>query len=169
MKPIVMKQQMITDFYMEYQARLQSFAIARLGNKEEAEDLVQDVFVKLMCYEGIVNAATIQSFVFTITNNEIKNILRRRICRHRVEDNIAYETVLQYCPVEHMAEFHDILHLVRYCMNKLSPSCAKVYRMTLFDDMSAGDISKNLGVSKRTVESQLFTSRKQMRRMMKAI
>ena len=51
-------------------------------------------------------------------------------------------------------------------VDKLSPTCAKVYRMSLFDDMTAGDIAEELQVSKRTVESQLFTSRKQMRAMM---
>ena len=56
--------------------------------------------------------------------------------------------------------------MVNDSMARLSPACAKVYRMSLFDDMTAGDIAEELQVSKRTVESQLFTSRKQMRAMM---
>lgn len=166
MKPTtVTQQQMIADFYKEYQVKLVNFAVARLGNWQEAEDLVQDVFVKLMTYDGIINKTTIRSFVFTITNHEVMNILRRRVCRHKVEENVAYEQELQHCAVE----YHDTLRMVNYCVDQLTPSCAKVYRMTLFDGKCAGEIAKELNVSKRTVESQLLTSRKKVRMMLQAI
>lgn len=166
MKPTtVTQQQMIADFYKEYQVKLVNFAVARLGNWQEAEDLVQDVFVKLMTYDGIINKTTIRSFVFTITNHEVMNILRRRACRHKVEENVAYEQELQHCVVE----YHDTLRMVNYCVDQLTPSCAKVYRLTLFDGKCAGEIAKELNVSKRTVESQLLTSRKKVRMMLQAI
>lgn len=76
--------QMIANFYTVYQADLVNFAISRLGNREESEDLVQDVFIKMMSFE----------------------------------------------------------------------------------DMVTGDIALEMNVSKRTVESQLFTSRKQVRVML---
>lgn len=76
--------QMIANFYTVYQADLVNFAISRLGNREESEDLVQDVFIKMMSFE----------------------------------------------------------------------------------DMATGDIALEMNVSKRTVESQLFTSRKQVRAML---
>ena len=170
MKPTtVTQQQMIADFYKEYQVKLVYFAVARLGNWQEAEDFVQDVFVKLMTYDRIINKTTIRSFVFTITNHEVMNILRRRVCRHKVEENVAYEQELQHCAVERVVEYHDTLRMVNYCVDQLTPSCAKVYRMTLFDGKCAGEIAKELNVSKRTVESQLLTSRKKVRMMLQAI
>lgn len=170
MKPTtVTQQQMIADFYKEYQVKLVNFTVARLGNWQEAEDLVQDVFVKLMTYEGIINETTVRSFIFTITNHEIMNILRRRACRHKVEESVMYEQELQCSAVERVVEYHDTLRLVNRCVEQLTPSCAKVYRMTLFDGKCAGDIAKELNVSKRTVESQLLTSRKKIRTMLQAI
>ena len=161
--------QMIADFYTVYQAELVNFATSRLGNREESEDLVQDVFIKMMSFEGMINEATIKSFAFTIAANKIKDHLRRRIFRHKMEENAKYELELQHSHVERMAEYHDTLRMVNDSMARLSPACAKVYRMSLFDDMTAGDIAERLNVSKRTVESQLFTSRKQVRTMMQAV
>ena len=170
MKPIITtQQQMIADFYKENQEKLVNFAVARLGNWQEAEDLVQDVFVKLMTYDGIINETTVRSFIFTITNHEIMNILRRRACRHKVEESVMYEQELQCSAVERVVEYHDALRLVNRCVEQLTPSCAKVYRMTLFDGKCAGEIAKELNVSKRTVESQLLTSRKKIRMMLQAI
>ena len=96
----------------------------------------------------------------------MKDVLRRRIFRHQLEESKKYEMELQHSHAERLAEYHDTLRIVNQNVDKLSPTCAKVYRMSLFDDMTAGDIAEELQVSKRTVESQLFTSRKQMRVMM---
>ena len=158
--------QIIAAFYTIHQNELVNFATSRLGNREEAEDLVQDAFFKMMTFEGIINEATIKSFAFTITANKIKDHLRRRIFRHKMEENAKYEMELQHSLVERMAEYHDTLRMVNDSMARLSPACAKVYRMSLIEDMTAGDIAQEMNVSKRTVESQLFTSRKQVRAML---
>ncbi|MHC6730737.1 RNA polymerase sigma factor [Segatella copri] len=158
--------QMIANFYTVHHAELVNFATSRLGNREESEDLVQDVFIKMMSFEGMINEETIKSFAFTIAANKIKDHLRRRIFRHQMEESKMYEMELQHSHAERLAEYHDTLRIVNQNVDKLSPTCAKVYRMSLFDDMTAGDIAEELQVSKRTVESQLFTSRKQMRAMM---
>lgn len=158
--------QMIANFYTVYLADLVNFAISRLGNREESEDLVQDVFIKMMSFEGMINKETIKSFAFTIAANKIKDHLRRRIFRHKMEENAKYEMELQHSYVERVAEYHDTLRMVNDSMARLSPACAKVYRMSLFEDMPTGDIALEMNVSKRTVESQLFTSRKQVRAML---
>ena len=158
--------QIIANFYTVYQAELVNFAISRLGNREESEDLVQDVFIKMMSFEGMINKETIKSFAFTIAANKIKDHLRRRIFRHKMEENAKYEMELQHSHVERVAEYHDTLRMVNDSMARLSPACAKVYRMSLFEDMTTGDIAQETNVSKRTVESQLFTSRKQVRAML---
>ena len=158
--------QIIANFYTVYQAELVNFAISRLGNREESEDLVQDVFIKMMSFEGMINKETIKSFAFTIAANKIKDHLRRRIFRHKMEENAKYEMELQHSHVERVAEYHDTLRMVNDSMARLSPACAKVYRMSLIEDMTAGDIAQEMNVSKRTVESQLFISRKQVRAML---
>ena len=158
--------QIIANFYTVYQAELVNFAISRLGNREESEDLVQDVFIKMMSFEGMINKETIKSFAFTIAANKIKDHLRRRIFRHKMEENAKYEMELQHSHVERVVEYYDTLRMVNDSMARLSPACAKVYRMSLFEDMTTGDIAQEMNVSKRTVESQLFTSRKQVRAML---
>lgn len=158
--------QIIAAFYTVHQKELVNFATSRLGSREEAEDLVQDAFIKMMTFEGIINEATIKSFAYTITANKVKDVLRRRIFRHQMEESKKYEIELQHSNAERLAEYHDALRIVNAGISRLSPVCAKVYRMSLYDDMTAGDIAEELQVSKRTIESQLFTSRKQMRAMM---
>lgn len=163
------QRQLIADFYTAYYAELVNFTTARIGNREESEDLVQEVFIKLMDFDGMINETTVKSFAFTIAANKIKDVLRRRIFRHQMEESKKYEMELQHSNVERVAEYHETLTIVNRSIERLSPACAKVYRMSFFDDMPVGDIAEKLNVSKRTVEAQLFTSRKQVRTMMKKV
>ena len=163
---------MIADCYTTFRAELVNFAAVRLGNRQESEDLVQDVFVKMMTFEGLVCEATVKAFAergaaVVIAANKIKDCLRRRIFRHQMEESRKYEMELQHSPAERTAEYHDTLRLVNEHIARLSPTCGKVYRMSLFGGMTAGDIAEQLQVSKRTIESQLLTSRKQLRAMLK--
>lgn len=166
-KPVNNQRLLIANIYTTYHDELVGFATVRLGNHDEAQDLVQDAFIKMMDYEGLIGEATAKSFAFTITANKIKDTLRRRIFRRRMEEGKRYEMQLQYDSVERVVEYRETALRMQRGIDSLSPSCARVYRMSLFEDMTAGDISAQLGVSKRTVESQLFTSRKKMREYMR--
>ena len=88
---------------------------------------------------------------------------------HQMEESKMYEQELQHCAVERVAEYHNTLRIVNHCVDQLTPSCVKVYRMSLFDGKCAGEIVKNLNVSKRPIESQLLSSRKKVRMMLLAI
>lgn len=114
---------MIANFYTVHYAELVNFATSRLGNREEGEDLIQDVFIKMMSFEGMINEETIKSFAFTIAANKVKDLLRRRIFRHKMEENAKYEMELQHSHVERMAEYHDTLRMVNDSMARLSCLC----------------------------------------------
>lgn len=157
------QRQLIADCYTAHLNELMSFATSRLGSREEAEDTVQDAFVRMMGYEEMICGATVKSFVFTIVANKIKDQLRRRIFRNKMEKSIKYEMSLQHCKAEHAAEYHDTKHRLERCIANLTPACAKVYRMSLFLDMTTADIAQELNTSKRTVEGQLLTARKRVR------
>lgn len=101
---VICQQQVIANFYTVHHAELVNFATSRLGNREEAEDLVQDAFIKMMTFEGIINEATIKSFAYTITANKVKDVLRRRIFRHQLEESKKYEMELQHSQAERLAE-----------------------------------------------------------------
>lgn len=161
------QQQIIAECYTAHLDEMVNYAASRLGNRQESEDLVQDIFVKMMTYEGIICKATVRAFAFTLIANKIKDLLRRRIFRARMEEHTKYEMCLQYSPAERIVDYHDRLRCLESCIDRLSPACAKVYRMNLFDDMATADIARKLNVSKRTVEAQLFTARKQVRNNMR--
>ena len=85
MKNITMKStQLIEDSYTNYHHSIYLYIYYRIGNKEEAEDLAQDVYVRLMDYNRILCLETIKYFIFTIARNLVNDYLRRYYKRQEV-------------------------------------------------------------------------------------
>lgn len=169
MEPQTDNARLTASAYTAHRDELLRFATSRLGNPQEAEDLVQDAFLSLMDYEGLINEATVKSFVFTITANKVRDALRRRIFRRNAESHKQHELERTYASAEQTAEYHEVVGMLRQGIRRLSPACARVYTMSLFEDKAAADIAGQLHVSKRTVEAQLFTSRKAIRQYMRML
>lgn len=67
MKNISMKSiQLIKDSYTNYHHSVYLYLYYKIGHKEEAEDLAQDVYVRLMDYDRMLCAETIKYFILPL-------------------------------------------------------------------------------------------------------
>lgn len=159
--------QTVAGIYAACRDELVHFATARLGSREDGEDAVHDAFVKMLEYDDIITPATARSFAFTITANKVTDRLRRRAFRHGVERDAPYLAETGCDTVTRTVEYHETLRRVERGIGALPPARARIYRMSLYGGMAAGDIAGELRISKRTVEAQLFSSRKMMRELLR--
>lgn len=158
---------LIADSYKNYQHSVFLYIYYKIGNKEEAEDLTQDVFLKLMDYQQMLRADTIKFFIFTISRNLVYDYLRHHYKRLEVTSYI-YEQQETYTDiVEEQIIADDLLQLEKRKVVQLSEQRRKVYVMARFEDKTASEISQALNLSSRTVENHLFTSRKEIRECMR--
>ena len=96
MKNISMKStQLIEDSYTNYHHSVYLYIYYKIGHKEEAEDLAQDVYVRLMDYGRMLCAETIKYFIFTIARNLVTDYLRRYYKRQEVTSYL-YEHTATY-------------------------------------------------------------------------
>ena len=65
------------DFYQKYRNLVLVFIMSRIPHKYEAEDLVQDVFIRLWENWTFVNKSTVWSLLFTIARNIVIDKIRR--------------------------------------------------------------------------------------------
>ena len=83
--------QLVASAYEEYFDKVYRYIYFKINNREEAEDLAQDVFVRLMNYNQIICTDTIKFFIFTIARNLLK--IGRASCRERGEDRLVNTVV----------------------------------------------------------------------------
>lgn len=158
--------QLIADSYERYRASVYLYIYNRVNNKEEAEDLSQDVFVRLMDYKQMLRPDTVKFFIYTISRNLVNDYLRRYYKKQEVTSYMYDVVKVAHDEVESGVIADDLLTLEKRRIAFLPLQRRKIYVMSRFEDKSIMDISEELNLSRRTVENHLFISRREVREYM---
>lgn len=158
---------LISEAFEKYHSHILNYVNYKIENYDDAEDLVQDTFVRLLECGKLICEDTIKSFIFTIAHNLVADYLRRRykkqeITSYMMESSAAVDYSSESVIIAKDLETHE-----KAVMSLLPPQRKKIYYMNRFMDMSAEDISMKLCLSKRTVENHLFIGRKEIREYIK--
>lgn len=160
-------QQLITDAYKEYRLPIFHYVYCKLGNKEEAEDMTQETFLRLLDYSLMVREDTVKCFLFTIARNLVMDYLRRYYRKQEMLAFLMEEDAMSPSDVESTVIAGEIQHLEFMKVQALPPCRKRVYLMSRFEDKTADDIALELNISKRTAERHIFMGRKEVREYIK--
>ncbi|WP_291601736.1 sigma-70 family RNA polymerase sigma factor [Bacteroides sp.] len=159
--------QLIENSYKSYHRSVYLYIYYRISNKEEAEDLSQDVFLRLMDYKQVLSPDTVKHFIYTISRNLVIDYLRHHYKRQEVYSYI-YDSMEKSSNVtESEIIARDLSVLEKQKLSRLPLQRRKIYEMSRFQEKSSSEISMELNLSRRTVEGHLFISRKEMREYIK--
>lgn len=167
MKDITMTStQLIADSYTSYHHSVYLYICHKINSKEEAEDLSQDVFLRLMDYKPMLRRDTVKYFLFTIARNLVTDYLRRYYRRQEISSYL-YDIAEQISnETESQIITNDLRMHEERKLRLLPQQRRKIYEMTRFEDKSVTDISLELNLSRRTVENHLHIGRKEVREYM---
>lgn len=153
--------------FNDYKSQLLGYINHRINNPDDAEDLVQDTFVRLLECGKMLRDDTVKSFIFTIANNLVVDYLRRyykkqEIASYMMESAISVVRSAESDVIAGDLRKHEVLK-----MSTLPIQRKRIYYMSRFMDMSVDEISEKLSLSRRTVENHLFIGRKEVREYIK--
>lgn len=135
--------------------------------EDTCEDLVQEVFVKILNLDVIIEEQ-LKGMAVTIAYQKRIDYLRHRAYINKVHNEGGWQMERSYTNME--AEVDDILQAEMKVIRCFSETDSKIYQMSRFEDMSADEIVLHTNLSKRAVESRLYRTRNQVReRVRKAI
>ena len=156
-------QSIIVDSYIEYYSRLVDFITYRIHTGCDAEDLAQDVFVRLMEYKQMLCEDTVKHFIYTISRNIVTDYLRRYYKAREISSYLYDETSSCTNETEEIVWANDISSLEKKKLATFPRQRKQIYYLTRFEGLSSVETATRLNVGKRTVECHLFIARKEMR------
>ncbi len=152
------------EVYKRYALKLYAFSLKYLKSKEEAEELVQSVFLKVWeNQQNLKRDTSFKSFLFTIAYNEICNLFRQRsYLRKFIESSLISN---QEASGESEAQIEALFireHLDRI-VAKLPEKQRIIFQKSRQDGKSTKEIAAELGLSPGTVDNYLSESLKFIR------
>ena len=160
--------QIIADYYTAHRDELLIFVSSRLGGHPLAEDIVQDVFTRLLTSDKLITEVTLPCLVYTMARNLITDFYRRRHTYEEYEHFIK-GTCSEEFAMESVISARELMERMERSLARLPEKCREVYRMHIYGGMKVGEISRQLGDSYKSVEHRLGTARKYVRQYLKAI
>ena len=138
----------ITRSYEEYYQVILTYITYRITHRYEAEDLTQDVFVRLLDYKQMLRPDTVKYFLFTIARNIVIDYIRRYYKKQEI-DSYIYDTMSTTMERTRLAAMPEQRRLI--------------YTLNRFENKTSPEIANELNLSCRTVENHLFLGRREMR------
>lgn len=159
--------QLIAETYEKYRQSVFFYMYIRVNDKEEAEDLTQDTFLRLLDYQPMLRLDTIKYFIFTIVRNLVNDYLRRFYKWQEVSSYMYEVSPVYSTEGESRIIADDLEQVEKLKLVSLPPQRRTIYQMNRFEDKSVSDIADALNLSPRTVENHLFIGRREIREFMK--
>lgn len=154
--------------YQRYAGRLYAFSMKYLKSKEEAEELVQSVFLKLWeTQKKLKKETSFKSYLFTIGYNEICNIFRRRKYQLNFLANLSFKSSEASGETEEQIDFVFKKEQVDQIIAQLPEKHRTVFLKSRKEGKSTKEISDELNLSKGTVDNYISESLKFIRTNLK--
>ena len=152
---------------MPHSRRMFAVAFRYLQRPEEAEDLLQDVMMKLwQIRDNLPPDKELLPFLLTVVRNLCLDRLRsRQIKDDTIEDVDISLDYIQPLDIDDKVEEKDRLRHLLGLINQLPPDQQKVLRLRAIDDLSTDEIAKQLNITPENVRQLLSRARKRLRDM----
>ena len=157
------------ELYDGYVTKIYRFVYFKVSNKEEAEDLVSEIFLKSWYYLTGDNAKEVKSFsgfIYRMARNMIVDLYRERARNREVpESSIEQLSFLEKSIEEKImiqSDTEQILRKLKY----LKQEYQDVVLLKYMEELSAPEIAHILGKSKTNVRVTLHRAMKIIREMM---
>lgn len=152
--------------FNRYRDSLYKLYIQRIGNNEDIDDLLQEIFVKVFIgMERYDHNYTFGQWIYTIARNTFIDYVRKRKDSISI-DNLPAAGALSSSgyvpsPEEKVINMQQRTQLEHY-MNRLSAQYRKLITLRFFKEYSYEEIASELGIPLGTVKTQIHRARAQL-------
>ncbi|QGY47575.1 RNA polymerase sigma-70 factor [Maribellus comscasis] len=148
--------------YNKYCPKLHQFVFMYLKQDEDAEEIVQEVFLKIWASRAKIDVfSSFESFLFTIAYNETMSLLRKRVSDRKSKEYLkSLQQIDNADQIIDEIQFNELNKRIENLLNQLTPRQKEIYLLSRKDGLTHIEIAQKLHISESTVNNHLVKSLK---------
>lgn len=137
--------------FREHNRALVSFLAARLGSEQEAREVAQEAYVRLLRLDQPSASSFLRAHLFHIAANLAIDRLRQRAFHARTPLNDLFEDLLFTPTPEHQALATEEIDVMRRALRELPAKSSRAFTLYLLAGRNIRSVAQEMGMAERSV------------------
>lgn len=149
-----------------YSSKLFGFAFKYFRNESDAEELVQEVFVKVWeNRQSLKSEYSFRSYLFTIALNQIRKYYNKKAASLRYLESLSAETVTS--EAGNNENYELALQKLNSIIDTMPPRRREIFIKSKLEGKSSKEVASELNITPGTVDNQVSEAIRFIRNQMK--
>lgn len=140
--------------------KVYKFILSLVKREAEAKDIAQDVFIKIWIKrKKLRKVESIDNYLFISARNSTLDFFRKASVKNEVaQSDIIDSMFASQLSFDSLKSIEDKskVEYIKSLIEKMPPRRRDIFMMSRFDGIANDDIASIMGISKKTVENQLY-------------
>lgn len=156
------------EIYNRYWYKLFGVAFNETGAKEEAEELVHDLFESLWNRRHTSVIKHLSSYLVVSIKHLATNFIKSQITQRKYQEYLIFNQIQQSYSTDEIVNFTDLAKAVEEAMKTLPERSSEIFKMSRFENRSVKDIASQMNLSEKAVEYHLTKTLKVLKEQLRA-
>ncbi len=155
----------ISNYYTQHRDEIVHYITMRIADACEAQDMVQDIFLRLLRGHQLITPQTLSNLIYTMARHRVADYFRRRRIHEEYEHYLMNSDSKD--EMESIISASQLMERMEHSLARLPKACGQVYRLHIYEGLKVSDIAQQLDLPYKQVENRLGQARKHVRQQLR--
>lgn len=156
------------EIYRRYWYKLFGIAYHQTGVREEAEELVQEVFLTIWNRRSEVMIKHLDLYLTIAIKNQVYDYIKSQLNYRKYREYLIFQEIHQHYATDEIVNFAELSEAVEKVLSRLPEKSAEVFKRSRFENQSVREIALGLNLSEKAVEYHITKSLKFLKENLKS-
>lgn len=143
--------------YKRYWAQLYDMAYRRLKDTQQAEDIVQDIFINIWKLRQSLQVENLGAYLRTAVRHRVLNYVTRNKASESFYEPMAL-LLADSGSADELLLRKELMELLRLYIETLPTKRKQIFLLHLYTNLSTKEIAEKLSITQKTVQNQILNA-----------
>mgnify|MGYP001355593052 CR=1 FL=1 len=144
-----------------------SIACSKLRSREEAQEIVDDLFLDFWQRRQSLNIDNFRNYLYVAIKYKVITYIKQQLSRDQHYLNYLKDVPLEGDTTLHSIEYEDLMNALEKGMQALPEKTQEAFKLSRLEGNTVSETAKQLHLSEKAVEYHITRSRKELRLYLK--